>query len=463
MTGMKVALLFVWTWLLVGCLPSSTATMNGPALVHPKFPYAVTFDDEKKKSLMGEDWKLETHRRVTAARSNAMGSASEPGSSSPDPGPGRTDSITKLERKTGYEFSYELDFDDDDKTDANVKLPGPDLLLLNKRTSARLEVATVLLDERLAQKELRVLLNEIVESGNGTHSIFTGVKKGTAAVHKHYAARLVESAEASLGGQSGLVATIEQANLDELELNPNALWRRSRLFLVHAPFDYYVEATPDRAAPSGMATGGLSQAEVAKLRSDEYRKYGVLLMVEYSNEPDDFEPQYPEFLRLLGKLHPMNDERLMNYLQASLQDCRSDSATTASLRLRISPVGRASIERPEGLDTECAAEVASRFPFAATGEVRVITGKFDFKQPAELGWLTASEYIERPRRAAPPAEPAEPTPAQPPSESVAPSAPPATAPAPAPPPTPAPSPPTPSAGPGPTSAPATTGGDSPAE
>jgi hypothetical protein len=47
--------------LLVGCAQGSTTA--GSALIHPAFPYAVTYDDEEKKSVLGDDWKLENYRR----------------------------------------------------------------------------------------------------------------------------------------------------------------------------------------------------------------------------------------------------------------------------------------------------------------------------------------------------------------------------------------------------------------
>ena len=55
--------------------------------------------------------------------------------------------------------------------DKKQELPYPDLVFVHTKTKARLEVASVLLDKRLADKELRVVLNDVVESASGTHSL----------------------------------------------------------------------------------------------------------------------------------------------------------------------------------------------------------------------------------------------------------------------------------------------------
>jgi hypothetical protein len=39
-----------------GCVMTSQTTVaKGSALVHPTFPYAIPYDDEEQKSVMGED------------------------------------------------------------------------------------------------------------------------------------------------------------------------------------------------------------------------------------------------------------------------------------------------------------------------------------------------------------------------------------------------------------------------
>jgi hypothetical protein len=337
--------------LSVGCLGGQNVTA-GSALVHQQFPYAVTYDDEQGKSVLGDDWALENYRKVTAP-----------------------DKEVSLERKTGYETTYEFDFDDDDKQDAEATLPNPDLVLVSKKTNARIELRTLLLDTRLANKELRVLLTNIVESGTGTRALFVGFGKATLGAEKRFASRLLESSPATLDGNAGLVATVEHANLDQLELNPNARWRRSRLFLVHAPFDYFAAET-------------LYQEKFER----KYHKYRVLLLVEYSNMPEDFEAQYPEFLRLLNKIHLLKDDELLSYLAQPLSEC--SKGTTNALKLTISKDGQASIDKAEGLDMMCSSPIVSAYRFAATGESRTIDHKYDFSKDLKPAWLTENGYAE---------------------------------------------------------------------
>ncbi|HVY31653.1 MAG TPA: hypothetical protein VHB79_34195 [Polyangiaceae bacterium] len=373
---------FVWCvvlgWLSAGCMVSGRgSTMSGSALVHPNFPYGVSYDDTVNKSVLGDDWKLETYRR------KPQDSIKEP---------------ADLLRKADYDAEYEFDFNDDDDGDAKATLPMPDLLFVNKRTNAKIEVTTLLLDVTHEKKELRLLLNDVVEAGTGTRSLFVGFGRAARGVEKRYASRLLDSEEANLGGQSGLVATIETTDLDQVQINPKARARMTRLFLMRAPFDYYV---PERRS------GG---------QPPQYHRYRVLLAVEYSNGPEDFEAQYPEFSRLMGKLHLMGDLRMLAYLRELLVPCNEGKPSNAGLTLEISPVGRPTVRAASSLDTICATEVVSAYPFAATGEGRIINGTYDFsKTAARPPWLDTAEYQETraPSAAAPPAPPGEPSPTAP--------------------------------------------------
>jgi hypothetical protein len=367
-----------WSAVFVGGLSLGCATGRvpaGDALVHTKFPYAVAYDDRAEQSILGQDWDLENYRKVVSP----------------------TDGKASLERKPGYEAKYEFDFDDDDKGDASQTLPSPDLIFVNRKTNARIEVTTLLLDKRLADKELRVLLNNIVENASGTRALFVGFGRAAAGVEKRFATRLIESGEATLDSANGLVATVERADVDQLQLNPSARWRRSRLLLVHAPFGYYVAET------AGAAT--------------KYHKYRVLMLIEYTNSPDDFETQYPDFVRLVGKIHVLKDEMLLGYLTEPLAACSSGGV--AKVSVRISATGEAVLAESEQVDRICTQKVFSSYRFAATGEAHMADYQYDFSKPKKPEWLALASYSEKraspddaspaePQGAAKPGDPAEP-------------------------------------------------------
>jgi len=347
-----------------GCM--TAAVKPGPALVHPRFPYGVTYDDEARQSVLGDDWRLENYRKETT--SSGTGG---------------------LERKKDYEITYELDFDDDEKSDANVVLPYPDFVFLHRRTNARIEVSTVLLDEKLVNKELRVLLNDMVESKSGTRSLFVGFGKAALGVEKRFATRLLDSEEATLGDQKGLVATIERADLDQLQLNPKARWGRSRLFMLRAPFSW--------AISEGQTTGGVRK----------YHSYGVLLLVEYSNTPEDFEGQYPEYVRLMNKIHLLTDDMLLAYLGGPLSQC-SKQPGQARVQVAVSEDGSASLLDPGGVGYQCGNQALRGYYFPATGARRTVSHGFDFTKPQRPDWLTLGGYQEQrpPSSAEKPAAPA---------------------------------------------------------
>jgi hypothetical protein len=354
-----VVVLGVWA---TGCTPGSTAA--GSALVHSKFPYAVTYDDQPSKSVLGADWGLENYRHKN-----------------PDPKyPGKVE----IQRKDGYQATYRFDFNDDDKMDATEKFPNPDLLLVSKKTAARIEVTSLLLDDRLADKELRVLLNDAVESASGTLPSFLGFGDVAVARTKRVASRLVDSQEVTLGGEKGLVATIDRANVDQLELDRNARWRRYRLFLMRAPFDYYATVSAYNAADPRR-----------------FRRYRVLLVVEYSNAPEDFEAQYPDFVRLMNKLHFMGDQMLMAYIAEQLASCSSDKTKTAALTVDISGDGKPEVRAAINIPRPCAKGVVSPYRFPATGQSRALSSTYDFSKVLKPAWLDQGGYVEHRQVTAP--------------------------------------------------------------
>jgi hypothetical protein len=357
-----------------GCMVSQTRVIDSDALLHSKHPYAVAYDDRKSFSVLGDDWQLETHRIHKDDTSGSL----------------------KIERKENYTTTYEYDFDDDDKSDEKEILPNPDLVLVNGRTNARIEVTTLLLDKRLAKKELRVLLNDIVDSASGTRSLFVGFGRVAGGVEKRFATRLLESSPAELQGNQGLVATIERANVDQLQLNPNARWRRSRLFLVHAPFEHYV--LEDK--PGDDSVGPPAKAH----------PYRVLLLVEYTNTPEDFEAQYPDLVRFLGKLHFLNDDELLELLAPSLRACGNEEPNRPTVQLSINAIGEASLEEESGFDRLCVADVLPLVRFTANGAKRKVSHNYDFTREQKAAWLGHSSYTEQrvaPSAAkAPSAEPA---------------------------------------------------------
>lgn len=390
-------------WLGLGCYPT-VSTAGGSALVHSHFPYAVTYQDKSTKVVLGKDWLLENYRvyHAPAGGSPALVGSSlaavEGSPTSMEGSPASTGSSLTLARKDGYTFKYGFDFDDDDKSDATEELPYPDLVLLHRKTNARIEVSTVLLDKRLADKELRVLLNDIVDSASGTQSLFVGFGRVALGVHKRYASKLIDSSEASLGGEKGIVATIEQADVDQLQLNSKARSRRSRLFMMHMPFDYYVSGGPPGMWVAPETGAGLRPG------AGPY-KYRVLLLVEYSNTPEDFEAQYPDFLRLMNATHVLTDDMLLAYLAEPLAKCGNNPAPS-TVSVSISPLGAAEVSETGDLDSFCTSALLASYRFAATGEKRKAEHRYDFQKPLRPAWLDVGGYQEQRVLEAPPAEPA---------------------------------------------------------
>jgi hypothetical protein len=355
-----------------GC--ATKTSFRGPAYQHEEHAYAVAYDDAKRLQILGDEWILDNYRRVPAK------TAEEPDS---------------LVRKTTSEYltSYSFDLDDNGSFEDKVKRPAYDLLFKNRRTNAQIWLTTIPLSRELADKELRVLLNNYVENISG--SGFVVFDLGASHSGKRFSTRVVERGDAELSGKPALVATVEVANVDQLELSPNA--RRDQVRIVMT--------RPEVRMVRGKKGDGSVDGRVP---------FRVLLIAGYSNDPEDFEKQYPEFKRFLGKIHLLTHSQAMDLLQPALQPCVLDGTRAGNLVLAIDAMNEVKVESVENLSPECAAKVVAQQPFPFMGKARHVKRRYDWSKPIITDWLSQPSYEES-QREPPAAEPIVDTPAPPPA------------------------------------------------
>ena len=124
-----------------------------------------------------------------------------------------------------------------------------------------------------------MLLERYVEGISGTGSVVVismPDEQKVAVADKHYATRVTELRKVQLDGVDGLAATVEVANVDQLQLSPNSRWLRSKLVFVRPGFRYAMGTSSD-----GSAT----------------HAWPVLLVAGYSNSTADFDASLPDFER----------------------------------------------------------------------------------------------------------------------------------------------------------------------
>jgi len=255
---LPVALLVVAAITTVGAcastLPLGTVTARG--FDHASFPYRVM--SGSGGAIMPADWRLDNFHLTNGAY------------------------VPKTTAE--YRSRYELDHDDDGRADDTVRASRYDLRFTNRRYSGEIWLRTIPLGAADAELELPVLLRRYVEGIAGSGFTVTQISGPTGHValtvaERRFAARVLDYAPVTVQGVEALVATIEVANVDQLQLDPNARGERARLVFVRAPF------TLDRPR-----------------RGVEVSRYRVLLAAGYVASPADYERGRVDFEGLVSRV-----------------------------------------------------------------------------------------------------------------------------------------------------------------
>jgi hypothetical protein len=266
---------------------------------------------------------------------------------------------------------YSFDLDDDGKYEDKEKLPAYDLLFKNRKTNAQIWVSTIPLSRETAEKELRVLLDNYIDAMSGSGAVVSNLGKGLNVNEKRFSARLIDKTPVKLSGKDALAATIEVANIDQLKLSPDARREKARIVLVRPDFRVLRERSMQDPVP-----------------------FRVLMIVGYSNGPEDFDAQYAEFKRFLGKIHLMTDEQVLEIMQSDLQQCVHDQKAPSTLQLLVRKNGSVKIEEVSNLIHQCTMEVLATVNFPNPGEEHSVKHAYDWSKPAKLKWLSQQGYEE---------------------------------------------------------------------
>lgn len=220
---------------------------------HPEYPYSVRYSDEARQLLMPDDWQLDNFY---------------------DRGHG-------LVPKTGddYEATLYLDVNGDGKSDDVGTVPLFDLRFTHRRTTAVVWLRTVPIEQRLRDKELRVLMDGIVSgiSGGGYRTVELEGSLYETNNEQRYAAKVVRSMNGKLAGRDAYAVVVDVSNVDRLRVDPKAV--EARVMIV-------------------LARTGLEERVSGRVRD----KFPILLLAEYIGVPSDFDATLPDFVGLLRRI-----------------------------------------------------------------------------------------------------------------------------------------------------------------
>ncbi len=229
---------------------STFATFTKQGFKHETYPYKVfSLDGKVAGSLLSSNWKLDNFYFN-----------------------GRVNKLVP-KKGTDYEINYEFDTDNDGKTDF-VQLGNLyDIRLKHRKSAGVIWLRTIPIQDDDFGTDLRVIAKEYV---NAMAEAGYEVKKfGSGIVIKEnkYVAKVNNSAKAKLAKLDAFESTIDVSNVDQIKVTPDKAQKRVSLVFVRTKFRYKSGSSSPR----------------------HYATFPVLMLIGYSNFPEDFEAQKKDF------------------------------------------------------------------------------------------------------------------------------------------------------------------------
>lgn len=181
----------------------------------------------------------------------------------------------KAKRTPDYVTEYQLDTTGNGKTDVTPEELRYDLRYENRFDSGVIWLRTLPLSTTRRDTEPRVLMREYVDALAGSGFTAVTLTPGQLFIEsEHLTARVLDAQENRVGNAPAFEAIIEVADVDALQLDPNARKKLAKLVVIRPNFVY------------------------SKGRVD----FPVLMVAGYVNFPEDFSRSLPDFDSLLARI-----------------------------------------------------------------------------------------------------------------------------------------------------------------
>jgi hypothetical protein len=309
--------------LLLSCA-KPTKSFTPDRFVHDEYAYAVHYLSQGPENLLGADWRLDNYVWNKG--------------------------VPKKQKQGGeYVVHREYDMNDDGEVDTKADEPYYDLLLEHRRKDATIWVRSAPISNHDRTKELAVFAESYVEAASGSDSVLVQFGAGgpIGSVSKRFASRVLSRAECSVSGVPAYRVDFEVANVDQLQLTPNARWIRSRIVLVQTPFAH----VPNRRVPKKT----LPIVMVAGLRA----------------APEDFERLAADFDLMLDRIVIANVKGALTMSTPVPHTCRVAGAEarepSAPAAESVAPAGQPAEGASSAAPAPSTAPATSAVPAPATG------------------------------------------------------------------------------------------------
>jgi hypothetical protein len=302
--------------LFVSCKAPGAGTFTPDRFAHARYSYEVRYFEHGPENLLGADWRLDNYVWAKGAPK-------------------------KEKQGDDYVIHRQYDMNDDGEVDTKADEQYYDLLLEHRRKDAAIWLRSAPISNHDRSKELSVFADNYVEAASGSEGVLVQFGAGgpVGSVSKRFASRVLSRSACTVSGVPAYRVDFEIANVDQLQLTPDARWVRSRIVLVQTPFLH----APNRR----FAKQTLPVVMLAGLRAS----------------PDDFETLAADFDRMLDRIVIGGTKQAVQHAAAVPHTCRADVAPpVASAPAGIpasAPSAAASAEAPSAAPASDPAAPAS--------------------------------------------------------------------------------------------------------
>jgi hypothetical protein len=182
-----------------------------------------------------------------------------------------------VEKTAGtYTSHYQFDADGNGAKEAGFTEPTYALRLEHSSNDGVIWLRTIPMHPKYGGKDARVLMQAYLDAvaGGSYEAVKLEAADQAVVVERRYAATVVDRGPVLLAGRKGYAVTADIANLDQIRVDPNARERRVRLIIARSPIDNV--KSPFRLP--------------------------VLIVVGYSNIPEDFDAGLADFEDMLQRI-----------------------------------------------------------------------------------------------------------------------------------------------------------------
>lgn len=192
-----------------------------------------------------------------------------------------------------------FDLEGDDHPDEFESFQANDLVFEHQQTAGYVSIVAYPESGTDRNKRLEVMMARLLRAYANLgvwNVLITGGSQAVAAQKENVTASIKQQGPATLARREAYVATFDRVNVDQAKVGADGRLETVQLVLVRTGIDYEIK-TEERQQKQKSSAGAAASSVV-----EHVHKFPVMLLAMYSNQPNLFEENLPDFRDLLNRV-----------------------------------------------------------------------------------------------------------------------------------------------------------------